>query len=92
MRALANNELPASVENQEIVKATMRQDYSLPEGFSGELYGKTGTCRGPANHAWFTGFLQRDEQRYVFAVNLLGETERSWDARSMIIEVLQALR
>jgi beta-lactamase class D len=92
MQALANNELPASVENQEIVKATMRQDYSLPEGFSGELYGKTGTCRGPANHAWFTGFLQRDEQRYVFAVNLLGEDERSWDARALIIEVLQALR
>lgn len=92
MRSLANNELPASVENQEIVKATMHQDYSLPDGFDGELYGKTGTCRGPANHAWFTGFVQRDEKRYVFAVNLLGETERSWDARSMIIEVLQALR
>lgn len=92
MRALADNALPASVENQEIVKTTMRQDYSLPAGFNGELYGKTGTCMGPANHAWFTGFLQRGDQRYVFAINLLGEGERSWDARSIAIEVLQAIR
>jgi hypothetical protein len=35
------------------VKQLILQDYRLPEGFSGELYGKTGTCMGQdVNQGW----------------------------------------
>ena len=90
MGALAGNQLPASKKNQETVKAMMLQDYRLPEGFSGELYGKTGTCITPeGGHGWFTGFLHRDGNEYIFAVNLKSENPMGWDARKMAIEILQ---
>jgi beta-lactamase class D len=93
MAALEENRLPVSKKNQETVKAMMLQDYRLPEGFSGELYGKTGTCiTSGGGHGWFTGFLHRDDNEYIFAVNLKSESSRGWDARTLAIEILRDIR
>ena len=71
----------------------MLQDYALPEGFSGKLYGKTGSCISPAgDHGWFTGFLHRGDQEYVFAINIKGEKMWGPQARSIAIDVLQNIR
>jgi len=93
MTALDDERLPVSRENQAMVKSMMLQDEGLPEGFKGELYGKTGSCIGPAgDHGWFTGFLHRDGQQYVFAVNVKGEKQWGGVARAMVIEVLQEMQ
>jgi beta-lactamase class D len=93
MSALDGERLPASTENQATVKAMMLQDYSLPEGFDGELYGKTGSCISPdGDHGWFTGFLHRGGNRYVCAVNVKGEEQMGWQARTMALKVLQDIR
>jgi beta-lactamase class D len=95
MKALDEESLPAGKENQQTVKAMMLQDYSLPEGFTGELYGKTGSCPGnddTTGHGWFTGFYHRGENQYVFAVNVKGEEQWGWQAREILIEVLQEMR
>jgi beta-lactamase class D len=89
MTALDDEQLPAGKSNQQTVKRLMLQDYRLPEEFSGELYGKTGSC---SNHGWFTGFLHRDGKEYVFAINLKGEGVGGWEARTLAIEVLQNIR
>jgi len=93
MSALDDEQLNATRENQAVVKAMMRQDYELPKDFSGDLYGKTGSCVAPSgDHGWFTGFLHRDGQAYVFAVNVTGEAMWGGQARAIAIEVLQAMQ
>lgn len=93
MATLDDERLPAGKDNQETVKRLMLQDYRLPEDFSGDLYGKTGSCVGlDVNHGWFTGFLHREGKEYVFAVNIKGKNPRGWDARTLAIEVLQDMR
>ena len=93
MRALDEDQLPVSKEHQSAVKTMMLQDYSLPEGFKGQLYGKTGSCIGPqGGHGWFIGFFHRDEQKFVFAINVKGENQAGWQARAIAIEVLQDIR
>jgi len=93
MAALNDDQLPAGRDNQETVKRLMLQDYRLPEGFSGELYGKTGTCLdADGGHGWFTGFLHRDGEEYIFAVNLKSDDPRGWDARAIAVEVLKDIR
>jgi beta-lactamase class D len=93
MSALNDEILPVGKEHQATVKAMMRQDYALPESFNGALYGKTGSCISPAgNHGWFTGFLNRDDQEYIFAINVKGEKAWGLQARAIAIEVLQDIR
>jgi beta-lactamase class D len=92
MAALDSETLPAGVGHQQAVKTMMRQDERLPEGFEGELYGKTGSCIGkPVHHGWFTGFYHRDGRRYVFAVNVKGEKQYGWRAREIAVSVLNEL-
>jgi beta-lactamase class D len=93
LAALDDGQLPASKENQALVKTMILQDDQLPETFSGKLYGKTGSCIGPAgDHGWFAGFLHRDGQQYVFAVNIKGDHQGAREARAMAIQVLQEMR
>lgn len=93
MNALEENALPAEKEHQLTVKSMMLQDDKPPEGFTGEVHGKTGTCVSPEyNHAWFTGFYYRDDEKYVFTVNVKEEGARGGDARAIALDVLQAVR
>ncbi|NNJ64677.1 MAG: class D beta-lactamase [Xanthomonadales bacterium] len=93
MRALDAGELPASRRNQAAVRDMILQDYRMPEAFEGALYGKTGSCRSEAlDHGWFVGFLHRGEDRYAFAVNLVGEDQWGWNARQLAVRVLQDMR
>lgn len=92
MAALDSKSLPASPENQVTVKSMMLQDEKLPEGFGGNLYGKTGSCIGSeGDHGWFTGFYHRDGADYLFAVNVKGEKQWGWQAREIAVEVLNDL-
>ena len=92
MHALDEGALPASRENQQAVKDMMLQDEHLPDGFEGELYGKTGSCVGAeTHHGWFTGFYHRDDRKYVFAVNVKGEEQWGWQAREIAVSVLNEL-
>lgn len=92
MAALDSSTLPASAGNQETVKHMMLQDEKLPEGFDGELYGKTGSCVTPeGHHGWFTGFYHHDGSDYVFAVNIKGEKQWGWQAREIAVAVLNDL-
>lgn len=92
MAALDAATLPAAPNNQAAVKAMMLQEEHLPDGFEGELYGKTGSCKGPeTDHGWFTGFYHREGRRYVFAVNLIGEEQWGWNAREIVVKIFQAL-
>lgn len=89
MAALDDEKLPAGKDNQAMVKQMMLQDRHLPEGFEGELYGKTGSCVSEhGEHGWFTGFLHRDGKTYVFAVNVTGNGQWGWQARDIAIKVL----
>ena len=93
MAALNQQELPAGSANQQTVKSLLLQDYALPDGFNGELYGKTGSCISPeGDHGWFTGFLHRDDQEYVFAVNIKDVHPGGPKARAIAVEVLQDIR
>jgi beta-lactamase class D len=92
MAALDAEALPASRQAQQQVRAMMRQDDRLPEGFTGELYGKTGSCEMPeGDHGWFAGFYHRDGQRYSFAVNVKGDDKWGQDARRIALNLMQAL-
>lgn len=92
MSALDSTTLPVSTAGQETVKSMMLQEDNLPEGFQGDLYGKTGSCVTPqGDHGWFTGFYHRGDEAYVFAVNVKGKKEWGWQARSIAVEVLRAL-
>jgi bla regulator protein BlaR1 len=72
-----------------MVREMMLQDSGLPDDFRGELYGKTGSCVGPkGEHGWFTGFLHRGDQRWVFAVNVKGDGQWGWQARKIAVRVL----
>lgn len=92
MADLERESLPARPENQVTVKDMMLQEENLPEGFHGDLYGKTGSCIGSdVDHGWFTGFYHRGDAGYVFAVNVKGEKEWGWQAREIAVEVLNDL-
>jgi beta-lactamase class D len=89
MDALDREALPAEPEYQALVRNMMLQDSGLPDGFRGELFGKTGSCVGPeGEHGWFTGFLHRGDQRWVFAVNVKGDGQWGWQARKIAVRVL----
>lgn len=89
MQALESGSLPASQENQALVSALMLQDHRLPEGFEGELYGKTGSCVGENNeHGWFAGFYRLHGKTYVFAANIKGAGTWGWNAREIVVKVL----
>jgi beta-lactamase class D len=92
MAALDKGALPASTANQQTVKGMMLQEDKLPEGFQGDLYGKTGSCVTPqGDHGWFTGFYHRDGGDYVFAVNVKGKKQWGWQAREIAVAVLDDL-
>jgi len=40
----------------------------------------------------FTGFLHQGEKEYVFAVNVRGKDQWGWQARTLLIDVLQDMR
>ena len=84
--------LPAAPENQATVRGMMAQEKNLPEGFSGELYAKTGSCIGAeTDHGWFTGIYGRGPDSWVFAVNVKGKKQWGWQARKIAVEVLNDL-
>lgn len=90
MDRLDREALPASRANQAAVKSMMLQDEGLPEGFKGSLYGKTGSCvnvESHNEHGWFTGFLHRGKQRYVFAVNVKGDGQWGHKARKIAVKI-----
>ena len=61
----------------------------MPDGFEGELFGKTGSCvLENSEHGWFTGFMHRDDKAWVFAVNVIGTGQWGWQARDIAIKVL----
>ena len=92
MAALDAEALPASPENQAIVKQMLAQDENLPAGLAGAVYGKTGSCIGePVDHGWFTGFYHRDGRQYVFAVNVKGKKQWGRQAREIAVKVLNDL-
>lgn len=92
MDRLDRGALPASPSNQETVTVMMLQDERLPENFRGAVYGKTGSCIGAeTDHGWFTGFYHRDDEQYVFAVNVKGKKQWGWQARDIALEVLNNL-
>lgn len=94
MDKLDRGVLPASAANQAAVRQMMRQEDNLPNGFEGALYGKTGSCisdSGAPPHGWFTGFLHRGSQQFVFAVNVKGDGQWGWEARKIIVNVLNDL-
>ena len=89
MDALDREALPATGENQAVVKQMMLQNRHLPDDFQGELYGKTGSCVSEnSEHGWFTGFMHRDGKAWVFAVNVTGAGQWGWQARDIAIKVL----
>lgn len=93
MDALDRETLPAGKENQASVKQMMLQDRHLPDGFEGELYGKTGSCvLEDSEHGWFTGFMYRDGRAWVFAVNVIGTGKWGWQARETAIKVLSNIK
>ena len=72
-----------------LVKQMMLQDRHMPEGFNGDLYGKTGSCvTEDSEHGWFAGFMHRDGSAWVFAVNVIGAGQWGWQARDIAIKVL----
>jgi beta-lactamase class D len=84
--------LPATPDNQATVRGMMTQEKSLPEGFSGDLYAKTGSCIGAeTDHGWFTGIYRRGPDSWVFAVNVKGKEQWGWQAREIAVEVLNDL-
>ena len=90
LRALAGLELPADVDDQQIVKDLLLQNEGLPADFHGRLYGKTGSCSVPGrDHGWFVGWLERGQDTLVFAVNIIGEGLWGADARRIAVRVLQ---
>ena len=44
------------------------------------------------HHGWFTGFFHRFGQEYVFAVNVKGEKQWGWEARTIAIKVLHEMK
>ena len=91
MDQLDREALPANPAKQAVVKSMMLQDEGLPDGFKGSLYGKTGSCvevAGHREHGWFTGFLHRGKQRYVFAVNVKGDGQWGREARKIAVKLL----
>jgi beta-lactamase class D len=92
LQQLSSQSLPAKPEHQETLNSLLRQDYDLPEGFRGTLYGKTGSCVMPEqDHGWFVGWLERDNDQVVFAVNIIGKNKWSTDARRIALKMLQNL-
>jgi beta-lactamase class D len=93
LTALDENKLPASAANQDMVKSLLLQDYALPDGFSGDFYGKTGSCiYREEDHGWFVGLLHRGDEDYVFAVNLKGKGQGGPQARAIAVEVMKDIR
>jgi beta-lactamase class D len=92
LHALQQRRLPATDANHVTLKTMLLQDYAVPEGFRGTLYGKTGSCPMPGDdHGWFVGILERDGAATIFAVNVIGEGRWGPDARRIAIRMLQQL-
>jgi len=65
--ALAQQRLPVSARSQRIVRDILRLEASHSRG----LYGKTGWCSSTTpQHGWWTGWVERGEDRFVFALNM----------------------
>jgi beta-lactamase class D len=92
LEKLVNSELPQDPVNQQTVLQLLQQDIALPDDFPGVLYGKTGSCPMPGDdHGWFVGMHEREDDRLVFAVNIIGKTAWGPDARRLAIRMLQAI-
>jgi beta-lactamase class D len=67
LRRLAGQELPASVENQRIVRDILQ----LEKSGDRTLFGKTGTVAGASPQiGWWVGWVERGGQLHCFALNL----------------------
>jgi cell division protein FtsI/penicillin-binding protein 2 len=75
-----------------------RAAYTLPEGRSNALIGKTGTAEtgtGSRDHAWFVAVAPRDAPRYALAVVIehggLGATAAGPVAVEVMVQVLNRM-
>lgn len=70
LKKLVKNELPFSISNQLLVKEMMM----IENKYGVKLYGKTGwAARVKPQTGWFTGFVQRGSDTWIFAMNIIIE-------------------
>ncbi len=86
LKRLLDGELPFSEENIRILRDIMLVEKTE----KGALYGKTGSGMGSDdnwNLGWFVGFLESNENTYVFACNITGgESPTGLIARKIVEE------
>jgi bla regulator protein BlaR1 len=84
------SDLPFTEHNQALVRAILIQDYRPGRTFSG----KTGSGWDGEHftQGWFVGYLQSEDDEYVFAIHIRGgEDPRGSTARGLIIDILEAM-
>lgn len=85
LHKLYAEELPVSHENAEIVK----KDITISEEHGVKFMGKTGSSGG-GKLGWFVGCVEKDGNRYFFAVNIEAETGADGlKARKISREILE---
>jgi beta-lactamase class D len=76
----------------------VQQMLALPTELPGNLYAKTGSCRGDgagtSDHGWFIGWVdwnkdsERNPATTFFVVNIMGNDAWGWNARPIAIALL----
>lgn len=82
MEKLVREELPFKEKHQKTVKRMMIQD----EQDDYTLYGKTGTRLSDLGLGWYVGFIKKEKNTWVFAVNINGTGTA---AKSITLEALR---
>jgi beta-lactamase class D len=82
LEELVEEDLPFSEKNQKTVKRMMIQD----EQDEYTLHGKTGTRLSDMGLGWYVGFIEKEKETWVFAVNLNGT---GTEAKEILIETLE---
>jgi len=83
-----NNDLVFKQENIDIVKKSLR----LSEKDGAMLSGKTGTgaVNGKGVNGWFIGYVEKNENTYIFATNIQGKDKASGSvAAEITLKILQ---
>ncbi|KKI90974.1 beta-lactamase [Bacillus sp. SA1-12] len=84
MEDLIKEELPFKEKIQKTVKRMMIQD----EQDNYTLHGKTGTRLSDMGLGWYIGFIETDQETWVFAVNLSGS---GTEAKNITIKALKQM-
>ncbi len=66
LEKLLNGQLPCSKDAQKEVENILK----LEANDKYVLYGKTGLSSGPNQIGWFVGFIRKESQTYIFALNI----------------------